>query len=65
MWSKVNQWLSDLDQKDCAQSTIEANDQQSTDEKPKPNLSFMSKDMFDEGFEMTKTIENDTLDLNN
>ena len=61
MWSKVNEWLTDLDQKD---NTIEQ-ENQSTDEKPPPksNVSFMSKDMFDEGFEFTKddiskTIEN-------
>ena len=67
MWSKVNQWLTDFDQKDA---TIEQ-ENQSTDEKPpaRSNVSFMSKDMFDEGFEftkddMSKTIENDTIDLN-
>lgn len=64
MWSKVNKWLVDFDQK---QDNIE---DQSTDEKPqiKINMSFMSKDMFDEGFEFTKDdiskIQNDTIDFN-
>ena len=63
MWSKVNQWLTDLDQKEV--------EEQSTDEKMPQGggVSFMSKDMFDEGFEftkddMSKTIGNDTIELN-
>ena len=49
MWSKVNGWLSDIDNK-LPKTSV------NTDEKPQfeKNNSLLSKDMFDERFEDTK-----------